>query len=92
MTIHPDRVGLSLAPASAIKGGSAEENAQIIIRILDGEPGAPRDVCVLNAGAIIWLAGIERTLDNGVQRAAEAIDRGDAKSTLEKLIAISNGH
>jgi anthranilate phosphoribosyltransferase len=91
MTIHPDRVGLTLAPASAIKGGDADENAAIIGRIFDGEPGAPRDVCILNAGAIIWLAGIERTLDNGVQRAAEAIDRGDAKSTLDKLITISNG-
>jgi anthranilate phosphoribosyltransferase len=87
--LHPADVGLAKAPASALKGGDAHANARIIERILDGERGAARDVVLLNAGASLCIAGAAASVDEGILRASRALDRGDAKRTLERLVAIS---
>ena len=87
--LHPADVGLPKASLSALKGGDAQENARIIRRILDGERGAPRDVVLLNAGAGLLIAGRASSVQDGIARAARAIDSGEAAKTLDKLIAVS---
>ena len=87
--LHPADVGLSKASAAALAGGDSAANARIITRVLDGEPGAARDIVLLNAGAALFIAGRAASLQGGIQRASEAIDRGEAKRTLERLVAIS---
>src|SRR5919204_2096589 len=87
--LHPADVGLLKAPAGALKGGSAQENATILERVLGGERGAPRDVVLLNAGAALFIAGEASSVQDGIARAAQAIDGGDARRTLERLAAIS---
>jgi anthranilate phosphoribosyltransferase len=87
--LHPGDVGLPKAGSAALKGGDAHENARIIERILAGERGAPRDVVLLNAGAALLIAGEAASVDEGLVRASRAIDRGDARRTLDTLIAVS---
>ena len=87
--LHPGDIGLPKASPSALKGGDAHENARIIERILAGERGAPRDVVLLNAGAALLIAGEVASVDEGLVRASRAIDRGDARRTLDTLIAVS---
>ena len=87
--LHPGDIGLPKASPSALKGGDAHENARIIERILAGERGAPRDVVLLNAGAALLVAGETASVDEGLVRASRAIDRGDARRTLDTLIAVS---
>jgi anthranilate phosphoribosyltransferase len=88
--LHPADVGLPKAAAGALQGGDASENAAIITRVLDGERGAARDVVVLNAGAALFIAGAAGSVREGIARAAEAIDRGDARRTLGRLVAVSS--
>jgi len=87
--LHPADAGLPKASLSALKGGDAKENARLIRGILDGERGAPRDVVLLNAGAGLLIAGQAASVQDGISRAAAAIDRGDARRTLDRLIAMS---
>jgi anthranilate phosphoribosyltransferase len=87
--LHPADVGLTKASLSALKGGDAQENAGIIRRILDGERGAPRDVVLLNAGAGLLIAGRASSVQEGIDRAATAIDNGDARKTLDRLVTMS---
>ncbi len=87
--LHPADVGLAKAPAGALQGGDAHENARIIERILDGTRGPARDVVLLNAGAVLFIAGAAASVDDGILKASRAIDRGDAKRTLERLVSIS---
>jgi anthranilate phosphoribosyltransferase len=87
--LHPGDVGLPKASPAALKGGDARENARIIGRILAGERGAPRDVVLLNAGAALLIAGEAASVDEGLVRASQAVDQGDARRTLETLIAVS---
>jgi anthranilate phosphoribosyltransferase len=87
--VHPSDVGLSKVPSSALAGGQAADNARIISHILEGQPGPPREIVVLNAGAALFIAGEARSLRDGMRCAEEAIDRGDARRALDRLIALS---
>lgn len=87
--LHPSDVGLPKATSAALKGGTAQENAGIIERVLDGERGAPRDVVLLNAGAALFIAGEAQSIEAGMRRAAQALDSGAARRTLARLVATS---
>jgi anthranilate phosphoribosyltransferase len=87
--LHPSDVGLSKSPTSALLGGDARDNAKMIESVLDGARGAARDVVLLNAGAALFVAGAAESVPAGIASAARAIDSGNAKRTLEKMVAIS---
>jgi anthranilate phosphoribosyltransferase len=89
--IRPRDAGLETSTLAQIKGGSADENAAAITRLLAGERGAFRDIVLLNATAALIIADKAKNLREGVAFAAEAIDTGRAKATLEKLAACSQG-
>jgi anthranilate phosphoribosyltransferase len=88
--LHPADVGLPKAAGGALRGGDAAENARIIEAVLSGDAGAARDVVLLNAGAALFVAGAAASVRDGIARAARAIDSGDAKRTLARLIAMSS--
>jgi anthranilate phosphoribosyltransferase len=85
-TVTPEEVSLQRASDDEVAGGTPEENAEIARRIFAGEPGASRDLAVLNAGAAIYVAGGADTLAGGVGAAQDAIDRGEAASALERFV------
>jgi anthranilate phosphoribosyltransferase len=82
LEIEPMAHGLAAAPAEALQGGDAQLNAAITLSVLGGEPGPPRDVVLLNAAAALWVAGVANDLDEGLERAAEAIDSGRASEVV----------
>lgn len=88
--VNPEDCGLARAPVSALKGGDGAFNANALRHVLDGEASAYRDVSLLNAAAALVVAGTAPDLIAGVKLAAQSIDSGAAKSTLDKLIAVSN--
>ena len=87
LTIEPGRVGLAEQRVDALKGGSAGDNAAITRAILEGEPGARRDVVRLNAAGALWAGGRVSGLEEGLELAAESIDTGAARERLEQLVA-----
>jgi anthranilate phosphoribosyltransferase len=87
--LHPADVGLPKAQAGALAGGDAQENARIITSVLNGERGPARDVVLLNSGAALFVAGAVSSVDEGILRASKALERGDAKRTLERLVMLS---
>lgn len=87
--LHPADVGLPKSSAGALAGGDAAENARIMTRVLDGERGPARDIVLLNAGAALFIAGKTASIEQGIGRASDAIDRQDAKRTLDQLVSIS---
>lgn len=89
--ITPEEVNLPQYANSAIKGGDAKENAQILINVLKGEKGAYRDTVLLNAGIGIFTAGKADTIEAGIRRAAEIIDSGAAYEKLATLVEKSKG-
>jgi anthranilate phosphoribosyltransferase len=88
--LHPADVGLPKAAAGSLQGGDARENARIIERVLGGDHGPARDVVLLNAGAALFIAGAAASVRDGIARSARALDSGDAKRTLARLVTISS--
>ena len=54
-------------------------NAAAIRDVLGGEPGPFRDIVLLNAAAALIVGGKAADLQEGVERAARAIDNGAAR-------------
>ena len=84
-SVQPDDAGLARADARALRGGDAEANAAILRAIFAGERGARRDVLVLNAAAVLVVAGLTANLQEGVVLAAETIDQGKVARLVVKL-------
>ena len=85
--IAPEDLGLDRHPLSAVAGGTAEENADIIRRVFAGEKGAARDIVLANAGACFYVAGRAASLAEGVRLAADVVDGGLAARKLDQLIS-----
>lgn len=85
--ITPEDAGLSRHPLAALRGGDAAFNAAALRRLLMGEQGAYRDAVLLNAAAALIVADEARDWHEGVEEAAEVIDKGLAKALLDCWIA-----
>jgi anthranilate phosphoribosyltransferase len=84
--LSPSDLGLDRAPVTAVAGGTPAENAAALRGIVSGDvTDARRDIVLANAGAALYVGGLAADLTDGVERAAQAIDDGDAAAKLEAL-------
>jgi len=88
-TVTPEEYGLSRGDLSHIKGGTPEENAYLMVRILQGEEGHLLNAVALNAGAAIFVAGLAPDIHVGVSLALEILRGGVGLHTLERLSTLS---
>ena len=88
--IHPEDFGITPAAKEAIRGGKPDENAAVTRGILSGEiTDARADVCLLNAGAAIYIGGAASSIADGIAAARQTIADGSALRKLEDFIRIS---
>lgn len=85
--VSPADVGLPQAPVDAIRGGDAAFNAAALRALLQGAEGPYRDAVLFNAAAALIVAGEAYDWHEGVEEAAEAIDKGLANALLNCWIA-----
>ena len=85
-TITPDDFGLNTSTLEDLKGGDAEENANALLALLNGEPSAYRDIVLANTSAVLNISGQSDDLKTGVDIASNAIDSGNALNTLNQYI------
>ncbi|MEY2473359.1 MAG: anthranilate phosphoribosyltransferase [Actinomycetota bacterium] len=88
-TIDPETLGLKLQ-RHAPEGGDTDANAALARKVLAGEPGAHRDIVILNAAAGLVVAGVVDDIADGVLAATEALDSGRAAAKLDALVKCSN--
>lgn len=83
----PADAGLPPAPIDAIRGGDPAHNAAALRALLQGEPGSYRNAVLFNAAAALIVAGEAQDWHEGVEEAAEALDKGLANALLNCWIA-----
>nr|VFK37330.1 MAG: anthranilate phosphoribosyltransferase [Candidatus Kentron sp. SD]VFK48875.1 MAG: anthranilate phosphoribosyltransferase [Candidatus Kentron sp. SD] len=88
-TLTPEQFGMKRADIDAIVVNSVEESLAMMRAVLEGAKGSAHDIVALNAGAAIFVSGIAKTLEGGIEKAREAIASGRAKEKLEALMAAS---
>lgn len=89
-TVSPKVAGLPRADIADLRGGDAEENAAALRALLDGAPGAYRDIVLLNAAAALVVADRAADLAEGAAMAGAVIDDGRAAGALDALVAATN--
>ena len=88
-TWQPEDFGLATSSHETMRVADAAASAAIVRGVLDGEPGPPRDIAVLNAAAALWTAGVDPAPSQCAQQAAAAIDSGAAKALLQQWAELS---
>ena len=83
--VSPDHFGLATRSLAEIRGGTPAENAELILKVFQDTPGAPRDVVVMNAAAALVVTEIAKDFRAGARLAEESIRSGAALDKLERL-------
>jgi anthranilate phosphoribosyltransferase len=86
LEVKPEALGLPLAKLEDLAGGEPRENAAMLRAVLAGAPGPHRDIVLLNAAAVLWVADAASGLEEGLVVAADSIDSGRAADKLEQLV------
>jgi len=89
-SVMPEQFGMQRTDLSELVVKDAEESLRVLQSVLDDTSGPARDIVILNAGAAIYAAGVAESLEQGVEKAREAIASGAAKQKMEALISVSN--
>ena len=88
-TVNPYELGLPRVPLQALQGGTPQENAFLLRRILAAEKGPHRHIVLLNSAAVLVVGGKAKDLKEGLELAREVIDGSDALLKLEGLVELS---
>ena len=93
--LNPAQFGLKIHALKSIRVENAQQSKAMILDVLAGKSGAgtqsaARDIVLLNAGAAIYVAGLQANIHAGIEHAAKMIDSGEAMQKLTQLIAFSN--
>lgn len=88
-TITPEQFGITRGHIEDIIVNSAEQSLAMVQDVLDDKPGAARDIVILNSGAAIYCAGLCTSLEEGVEKARQAIVSGAAKEKLQQLVDLT---
>jgi anthranilate phosphoribosyltransferase len=88
--VEPQDFGFQKSSLADIRGGTPEENAAILRRILGGEEKGPGwEVVVMNAAAALLAGDQAKDLNEGARLAEKVIDSGQATEKLESLVKLS---
>lgn len=88
-SIRPQDAGLTASEGRALVGGDANQNARALRDVLDGLQSPYADAVLLNAAAMLMIAGKAPSLHDGVNLARSTIARGEARKKLDQLIEAS---
>ncbi|GIX27661.1 MAG: hypothetical protein KatS3mg123_1542 [Burkholderiales bacterium] len=89
-TLHPAQFGMKLGEPAAIRVEDAAQAKGMLLGVLDNVPGPARDMVLLNAGATLYLAGVTKTMEQGIEKAAAALESGAARRKLEAFVELTN--
>ena len=88
--ITPEQFGFTRCSKEDLVGGTPEDNAKIALDILNDQPGPKLDAVLLNAGAAIYIASDNITMEDAIAKARVLIESGAAKKQLETFIEKTN--
>lgn len=89
-SIVPEDFGIVRSDIDSIRGGTKEDNASIILSILNGERGSKRDIVLMNSAAALMVAGKAEDFTTALAIAVEGVDSGRALRKLEEIKRFSN--
>ena len=87
--LHPSKLGLEVYDRRAIQVSTVEESKQMILAVLENQPGPALNIVLLNAAAALYVAGVAKGMEDGLERARRAISSGEARKKLDQFVAFT---
>ena len=87
--IHPEDFQLAMSSNRVLRVETPEQSRAMLLGVLDNQPGAPRDIVILNAGAALYAGNVASSIQDGIVKAQAVIESGAAKACLEQLISLT---
>ena len=87
--IHPEDFGMSMASNRTLRVDTPEQSKAMLLGVLDNQPGAPRDIVTLNAGAALYAANVTDSMASGIEKARSALASGAARLRLQQLAQLT---
>jgi anthranilate phosphoribosyltransferase len=84
--VHPEDFGIAMAATRNLRVDDAGQSRAMLLDVLDGRPGLPLEIVVLNAGAALYVAGVADSIATGIGQAREAIASGAARERLARFV------
>lgn len=84
--IHPEDFGLPMASHRALRVETPDDSKRMLLAVLDDQPGAARDIVLLNAGVALYAADVAATMADGIALAREALTSGRAREKLHQFV------
>lgn len=88
-TLHPEDAGIRRQVVDGLQVDGPQASADLIRRVLAGEPGPAADMVALNAGAALYAADVAASVPEGVALARQALERGAATATVAALVKLT---
>jgi anthranilate phosphoribosyltransferase len=89
-TIAPEDFGMRITAIETIQARDSTQSREMLMAVLDNQPGPALDIVALNAGAAVYVAGVADSLEEGVKKAQAAIESGAARAKLRQFVEFSN--
>ncbi|MBB3120416.1 anthranilate phosphoribosyltransferase [Pseudoduganella violacea] len=87
--IHPEDFGLKMTASRNLKVANAAESKTKVLEALQGVPGPASDIVALNAGTALYAAGVASSIEDGLQRARQAVSSGAAMAKLKQFVEVT---
>ena len=87
--IHPEDFGLRMQSNRSLRVETPEQSVAMLRGVLDNQEGAARDIVALNAGVVLYAAGVAPSMMAGIERASQAIESGAARAKLAQVVALT---
>ena len=87
--IHPEDFGLAMRSNRGLKVETAAQSKAMLLTALNNEPGTPRDIVALNAGAALYAANLSDSIGAGIRLAQETLASGAARAKLDEFVQVT---
>lgn len=87
--IHPEDFGLAMMSNRGLKVETAAQSKAMLLTALNNEPGTPRDIVALNAGAALYAANLSDSIGAGIRLAQETLASGAARAKLDEFVQVT---
>lgn len=75
-----------MASSRNLRVENADESRDVLLGVLDNQPGPARDIVVFNSGVALYAANLVDSIGDGIQRAREVISSGAARAKLDEFV------
>lgn len=92
LTLTPEDAGVGRSPRSALRPTDGQHPGEWLRHLLSGRGSEAHGAAVaVNAGAVLWIAGLAPTLAAGTAHAQRLLNDGEPARRLERMIEVTRG-